>query len=59
MRRKMADDTISYLTVLSESNNLQEDINKVARWEENMQMTPLHTSLSYHKATVYKKTSTR
>lgn len=36
--RLFADDTIAYLTVSSESNSLQDDLNKLATWEEKWMM---------------------
>ena len=38
--RLFADDTITYLTVSSDNNTLQEDLNKLAKWEEMMQFHP-------------------
>ena len=38
--RLFADDTITYLTVSSDNNTLQEDLNKLAKWEEIMQFHP-------------------
>jgi len=32
--RLFTDDTIAYLTVSSDSNTFQEDLNKLAKWEE-------------------------
>ena len=36
--RLFADDTIAYLTVSSDNNTLQEDLNKLAKWEEKWMM---------------------
>ena len=38
--RLFADDTITYRTVSSDNNTLQEDLNKLAKWEEMMQFHP-------------------
>jgi len=36
--RLFADDTIAYLTVSPDNNTLQEDLNKLAKWEEKWMM---------------------